>query len=108
MNQSNKFIQVKNHFESFGYRIVDFDFKRPWGGFLVIDEKQAKNLQINFLKTSLLTALKLEGNSVLNCLLSIQMQDSHGNITIEEPKSGGYIKELLVLSDPKMTIKNHY
>ena len=46
MNQSNKFIQVKNHFESFGYRIVDFDFKRPWGGFLVIDEKQAKKFAV--------------------------------------------------------------
>ena len=48
MNQSNKFIQVKNHFESFGYRIVDFDFKRPWGGFLVIDEKQAKKFADQF------------------------------------------------------------
>ena len=33
-------------------------------------------MQINFLKTSLLTALKLEGNSVLNCLLSIQSKTS--------------------------------
>ena len=42
MNQSNQFIKVKKHIESFGYQIVDYDFERPWGGFLVIDEAQSQ------------------------------------------------------------------
>ena len=61
MNQSNKFIQVKNHIESFGYRIVDFDFKRPWGGFLVIDEKQAKKFADEFFEDISIDSLKIGG-----------------------------------------------
>ena len=61
MNQSNKFIQVKNHIESFGYRIVDFDFKRPWGGFLVIDEKQAKKFADQFFEDITIDSLKIGG-----------------------------------------------
>jgi mannose-6-phosphate isomerase len=61
MNQSNKFIQVKNQFESFGYRIVDFDFKRPWGGFLVIDEKQAKKFADQFFEDITIDSLKIGG-----------------------------------------------
>ena len=106
MNQSNQFIQVKNHFESFGYRIVDFDFKRPWGGFLVIDEKQAKKFADQFFEDITIDSLKIGGKLSPKILIVNSKKDSHGNITIEEPKSGGSIKELLVLSDPMMTIKS--
>ena len=61
MNQSNKFIQVKNQFESFGYRIVDFDFNRPWGGFLVIDEKQANKFAGQFFEDITIDSLKIGG-----------------------------------------------
>ena len=61
MNQSNKFIQVKNHFESFGYRIVDFDYNRPWGGFLVIDEKQANKFADQFFEDISIDSLKIGG-----------------------------------------------
>tara|TARA_Y100001980_G_C14372998_1_gene177352 strand:+ start:144 stop:635 length:492 start_codon:yes stop_codon:yes gene_type:complete len=61
MNQSNKFIKVKNHIESFGYRIVDFDFKRPWGGFLVIDEKQAKKFVDQFFEDITIDSIKIGG-----------------------------------------------
>ena len=61
MNQSNKFIQVKNHFEYFGYNIVDFDFKRPWGGFLVIDENQAKKFADQFFEDITIDSLKIGG-----------------------------------------------
>ena len=61
MNQSNKFIQVKNHFEYFGYNIVDFDFKRPWGGFLVIDENQAKKFADQFFEDITIGSLKIGG-----------------------------------------------
>ena len=32
--------QVKQQVETLGFNVVNFDFDRPWGGFLVIDEKQ--------------------------------------------------------------------
>ena len=34
--------------ESKGFKVVDKDFERPWGGFLVIDEKQAQNFSNSF------------------------------------------------------------
>jgi len=32
--------QVKQQVETLGFNVVSFDFDRPWGGFLVIDEQQ--------------------------------------------------------------------
>ena len=32
--------QVKQEIERLQFNVVDFDFDRPWGGFLVIDEGQ--------------------------------------------------------------------
>ena len=34
--------------ESKGFKVVDKDFERPWGGFLVIDESQAQNFSNSF------------------------------------------------------------
>jgi mannose-6-phosphate isomerase len=61
MNQSNQFIQVKNHIEFFGYHIVDFDFERPWGGFLVIDETQAQKFANQFFEGIAIDSLKIGG-----------------------------------------------
>ena len=61
MNQSNQFIQVKNHIESLGYHIVDFDFERPWGGFLVIDETQAQKFANQFFEGIAIDSLKIGG-----------------------------------------------
>ena len=32
--------QVKEDIDSLGFNVIDLDFDRPWGGFLVIDKKQ--------------------------------------------------------------------
>ena len=32
--------QVKEEIGSLGFNVIDFDFDRPWGGFLVIDKEQ--------------------------------------------------------------------
>ena len=32
--------QIKEEIDTLGFNVVDYDFNRPWGGFLVIDEKQ--------------------------------------------------------------------
>ena len=53
------FQEIKKEVESYSFSIVSQDLERPWGGFLVIDEKQAqefsnkffKGLDVNTLKT---------------------------------------------------------
>ncbi len=35
------FKELKEKIESLGFRVVNEDLKRPWGGFLVLDESQA-------------------------------------------------------------------
>ncbi|MEC8636868.1 MAG: phosphoheptose isomerase [Bacteroidota bacterium] len=61
MNQSNQFIKVKKHIESFGYHIVDFDFERPWGGFLVVNETQAQKFANQFFDGIAIERLKIGG-----------------------------------------------
>ena len=48
--------------ESKGFKVVDKDFERPWGGFLVIDESQAQNFPIVFLMELTLVTLKYREN----------------------------------------------
>ena len=40
--------QIKNHIESLGFSVVAYDFERPLGGFLVIDESQAQDFANQF------------------------------------------------------------
>ena len=61
MNQSDKYIQVKEKIESFGYRITNYDFDRPWGGFLVIQEKQAQKFSDQFFEGITIDKLKIGG-----------------------------------------------
>jgi mannose-6-phosphate isomerase-like protein (cupin superfamily) len=61
MNKTKNFSEVKNHIESFGYQIVDFDFERPWGGFLVIDENQAQKFADQFFEGISIESLKIGG-----------------------------------------------
>lgn len=39
---------VRSELESYGFTLVAADFNRPWGGFLVIDEKQAQEFADRF------------------------------------------------------------
>tara|TARA_B100002019_G_scaffold202674_1_gene175697 strand:+ start:346 stop:837 length:492 start_codon:yes stop_codon:yes gene_type:complete len=61
MNQSNQFIKVKKHIESFGYKIMDYDFERPWGGFLVINEAQSQKFANQFFDGIPIDSLKIGG-----------------------------------------------
>ena len=61
MNQSEKYIQIKEKIESFGYRITNYDFDRPWGGFLVIQEKQAQKFSDQFFEGIAIDKLKIGG-----------------------------------------------
>jgi mannose-6-phosphate isomerase-like protein (cupin superfamily) len=61
MNQTESFIEIKSHIESFGYQIIDFDFERPWGGFLVIDQGQAQKFADQFFEGIAIDSLKIGG-----------------------------------------------
>jgi mannose-6-phosphate isomerase len=53
--------EIKKVIESFGFSVVSFDFDRPWGGFLVIDETQAQEFSNKFFKGLDVNTLKIGG-----------------------------------------------
>ena len=50
---NNLFFSVKNEIESKGYDIIGYDFNRPWGGFLLIDELQSEKFINEFISKDL-------------------------------------------------------
>jgi len=50
---NNIFPSVKNEIESKGYEIVGYDFDRPWGGFLLINELQSEKFINEFISKDL-------------------------------------------------------
>tara|TARA_B100000575_G_C22889447_1_gene517728 strand:+ start:198 stop:680 length:483 start_codon:yes stop_codon:yes gene_type:complete len=55
------FSKIKKHIESFDYIVTGYDFERPWGGFLVIDESQAEKFADQFFDNISLDDLKISG-----------------------------------------------
>ena len=55
------FPKIKKHIESFGYNVTSYDFERPWGGFLVIDESQAQDFANTFFDGIDIETLKIGG-----------------------------------------------
>jgi mannose-6-phosphate isomerase-like protein (cupin superfamily) len=43
MQKSDKFRLIREHIIDLGFRIINEDITRPWGGFFVIDESQSKD-----------------------------------------------------------------
>lgn len=55
------YINVEQTIESFGFTIKSKDYKRPWGGFLVIEETQAQEFSNKFFKGLDINTLKIGG-----------------------------------------------
>jgi len=53
--------EIKKEIESFGFNIVSYDFDRPWGGFLVIDESQAQDFSNKFFEGLDVNTLRIGG-----------------------------------------------
>ena len=53
--------EIQKVIESFGFSVISFDFDRPWGGFLVIDETQAQEFSNKFFKGLDVNTLKIGG-----------------------------------------------
>ena len=46
----NKYYKdIREEIESLGFNVIDYDFDRPWGGFLRIDESQSQDFIYNFI-----------------------------------------------------------
>jgi len=58
---NNMHQEIQKVIESFGFSVVSFDFDRPWGGFLVIDETQAQEFSNKFFKGLDVNTLKIGG-----------------------------------------------
>ena len=43
------FLDIKKQIERLGFNIIGYDFNRPWGGFLLIDESQSKEFISKFI-----------------------------------------------------------
>ena len=41
------YTEIREEIENLGFNVINFDFNRPWGGFLLIDESQSQD----FIKT---------------------------------------------------------
>ena len=52
------YTDIRDEIESLGFNVVDYDFNRPWGGFLLIDESQTQDFINTFIAKE---NLKIEG-----------------------------------------------
>ena len=57
----NFFKKIEKEIIEKGFKIISRDFKRPWGGFLVIDESQAQDFVNTFFDGIDIETLKMEG-----------------------------------------------
>ena len=55
------FKEIEELIKRLGFQVVSKDFQRPWGGFLVIDEKQAQDFSDQFFKGINVEDLKISG-----------------------------------------------
>ena len=58
---NNHYIEIEDNIKSFGFTIKSYDFERPWGGFLVIDETQSKEFSNKFFEGLDINTLKIGG-----------------------------------------------
>ena len=57
----NFFIKTQKLVESFEFKIISKDLKRPWGGFFIIDENQAQSFSDQFFGGIKIEDLKISG-----------------------------------------------
>ena len=87
---SNVFFKtVQAEIESYGFKIADKDFFRPWGGFLVIDEAQAQAFANKFFDGIDVETLRIEGKLSPKILIIKQFSN--------EPKENQNIVLVIVI-----------
>ena len=58
---NEKYIEIQQEIESYGFTIVAKDFERPWGAFLVIKEEEAQDFANRFFDGIDVDTLRVEG-----------------------------------------------
>ena len=53
--------EIENEIKELGFKIIEKDFERPWGGFLVINENQSQDFANQFFDGIDVESLKLGG-----------------------------------------------
>jgi mannose-6-phosphate isomerase len=61
MSKLLAFTQIEETIKSFGLKINSYDFERPWGGFLVLDESQAQQFANQYFEGLEVSSLKIAG-----------------------------------------------
>jgi mannose-6-phosphate isomerase len=56
-----KYIEIQQEIESYGFTIVAKDFERPWGAFLVIKEEEAQDFANRFFDGIDVDTLRIQG-----------------------------------------------
>ena len=52
------YTEIREEIETLGFNVINFDFDRPWGGFLLIDESQSQDFINTFISKE---NLEIEG-----------------------------------------------
>ena len=58
---TEKYLEIQEEIEGYGFTIVAKDFERPWGAFLVIKEEQAQDFANRFFDGIDVNTLRVEG-----------------------------------------------
>ena len=65
----NYLTEIEEEIKSFGFEITSKDFQRPWGGFLVISEKQSQEFADKFFDGIDVESIKIGGKLSLKILI---------------------------------------
>ena len=58
---NEKYIEIQQEIESYGFTVVAKDFERPWGAFIVIEEEQSQDFANRFFDGIDVNTLRVEG-----------------------------------------------
>ena len=64
--------EVEKYLEDQGFRIIGKDFNRPWGGFFVIDEKQAEKFGATWFPGIDIASLKVKDGKLSPKILMVE------------------------------------
>jgi len=59
--RKEKYVEIQEEIESYGFTVVAKDFERPWGAFLVIKEEEAQDFANRFFDGIDVDTLHVEG-----------------------------------------------
>lgn len=71
-DKQNVFDNVEKHLTRKGFTIVAKDFRRPWGGFFVLEEEQAERFGAEYFEGISIPSLKVKGGKLSPKILMVE------------------------------------